>query len=291
MAYFNEKETGLLQYASLAVGIILFLTIFLFSGYTPGPPFWIPLDRRINTGLALSLLIMMVGPAILELSNTRYLRAVEENLPLFLRDVTNEVQSGVPLMFALENVSGKDYGPITKPLRQTMNRINVTSDIEGSLKWLGDQLVIPPAKRLTLVLIEAYNTGGRITDILESSLEIFTVLSKHKSDREGLTNPYIYVVYLGTGVFLVICWVLLTKFLTPLSLISLDPNVQSSGLVSALFNIDYYWAVLFWAAVLEAVVGGLLGGKIKSGRISNGLSYASVILGITIVFFNSALFR
>ena len=290
MAYFDERKTRLLQYTSLAAGIILLLAIFLSTGYVPGSPYWIPTDRRINTGLALSLLLMMGGPAIIEWSNTRYLKAVEENLPLFLRDITSEVHSGVPLMFALENSSTKYYGPITKPLRRAMNRINVTSDIEGSLIWLGDQLVIPSAKRLTLVLIEAYNTGGRITDILETSLEMFTLLSKHKNDREGLTNSYIYVVYLGTGVFLIISWVLLTKFLVPLSEIRLDPNVQASGLVSSLFNVDYYWAILFWAAVIEAIVGGLLGGKIKYGRLSKGLLFASVLLGITIAFFNSALF-
>ena len=61
--------------------------------------------------------------------------------------------------------------------------------------------------------------------------------------------------------------------------------------MSSLFSVDYYWAILFWAAVLEAVVGGLLGGKIKYGRLSKGLSYASVMLVITIVFFNSTLFR
>jgi len=289
MVYFDEKKTRLLQYSSLAAGILLLLAIFLSTGYVPGPPYWIPVDRRINTGLALSFLIMMGGPAILEWSNTRYLKSVEENLPLFLRDITNMVHSGVPLMFALENASTKDYGPITKPLRRAMNRINVTSDIEGSLIWLGEQLVIPSAKRLTSVLIEAYNTGGRITDILESSLEIFTVLTKHNSEREGLTNSYIYVVYLGTGVFLIICWVLLSKFLAPLSELTLDPNMQASGLVSSFFNLDYYWAILFWAAVIEAIVGGLLGGKIKYGRLSKGLSFASVILGITVVFFNYAL--
>ena len=289
MVYFDEKKTRLLQYSSLAAGILLLIAIILSTGYVPGPPYWIPVDRRINTGLALSLLIMMGGPAILEWSNTRYLKSVEENLPLFLRDITNMVHSGVPLMFALENASTKDYGPITKPLRRAMNRINVTSDIEGSLIWLGEQLVIPSAKRLTSVLIEAYNTGGRITDILESSLEIFTVLTKHNSEREGLTNSYIYVVYLGTGVFLIICWVLLSKFLAPLSELTLDPNMQASGLVSSFFNLDYYWAILFWAAVIEAIVGGLLGGKIKYGRLSKGLSFASVMLGITVVFFNYAL--
>jgi flagellar protein FlaJ len=291
MVYFDEKSKQIVQYVSFGVGIVLFILLFITGGYVPGPPFWIPIDRRVNTGFALCFLLMMGAPALIEWVNNQFLNDVEENLPLFLRDITNEVQSGIPLMFALESASSKDYGQITKPLRQTMNRINVTSDIEGSLTWFGEQLVIPSAKRLSLVLIEAYSTGGVVTEILETSHEIFTVLSKHKSDREGLTNPYLYIVYLGTVVFLIISWVLQTKFLKPLAEIALDPDIQSTGLVSAIFNIEYYWAILFWAAVLEAIVGGLLSGKIKHGKLSKGLSYASILLLVTIVFFNSSLFR
>ena len=276
--YFNEQDQQRVRYVSIGVGVLLFLVILATGGYFPEPPYWIPTDRRFNTGLSLSLLLIMGAPALVEWINSRYLNKVEKYLPLFLRDITNEVQSGVPLMFALESASTRDYGPITEPLRQTMNRINVTSDIEASLIWFGEQLVLPQAKRLSLILIEAYSTGGVVTEILEASNEIFTILSKHKSDREGLTNPYLYIVYLGAFVFLIICWVLHQKFLIPLAQISLDPNVQATGLVSDLFNVDYYWAILFWAAVIEAIVGGLLGGKIKHGSIVKGLSYASVLL-------------
>ena len=291
MVYFDEKSRQIVQYASFGMGFVLLVLIFITGGYTPSPPFWIPIDRRINTGFGLCFLLMMGAPALMEWVNNQFLNDVEENLPLFLRDLTNEVQSGVPLMFALESASTKDYGQITKPLRQTMNRINVTSDIEISLTWFGEQLVIPQAKRLSLVLIEAYNTGGVITEILETSHDIFAILSKHKSDREALTNPYLYIVYLGTAVFLIISWVLQTKFLVPLAEIAADPNIQATGFVSPIFNVEYYWAILFWAAVLEAIVGGLLGGKIKHGKLSKGLSYASVLLLVTIVFFNTGLFR
>ncbi len=290
MIYFDEKQVRIIQITGFAVGIGLLLLIFITSGYTPSSPFWVPLSRRINTGIALGILLIILVPSIVEWTNNKYLNAVEDNLPQFLRDVTNEVQSGVPLMFALETASTHDYGPITEPLLQTMDRINVTSDIEGSLLRFGEELVVPQAKRLSLLLIEAYNTGGSVTDILESSLEIFTVLSNFKKDRESLTNPYMYIVYLGNFVFLVISWVLLTKFLAPFSQMALDVNVQASGFVSGMFRLDYYWAVLFWAAVIESVVGGFIGGKIKHGKISGGLIYASILLLITIFFFNSWLF-
>ncbi len=290
MIYFDEREAQIIQIASLAIGFILLALILLTGGYFPESPYWIPLSRRINTGLGLSLLLMLIAPSFIEWSNGRYLNAVEENLPLFLRDITNEVQSGVPLMFALETASTHDYGPINQPLQQTMDRINVTSDIEGSLLWFGERLVVPQAKRLSLILIEAYSTGGRVTDILESSLEMFTILANFKSERDSLTNPYLSIVYLGNVVFLIISWVLLKRFLLPLSLLNVDVNVQASGLVSNIFNLDYYWAVLFWAAVIESIVGGLIGGKIKHGKLTKGLFYACILLLITIFFFNSWLF-
>lgn len=291
MIYFDEKEQKTIQIASLTIGLILLVLILLTGGYLPEAPYWIPLNRRINTGLGLSLLLMLIVPSFIEWNNNRYLKEVEANLPLFLRDITNEVQSGVPLMFAMESASTHDYGPITLPLQQTMNRINVTSDIEGSLLWFGERLVIPQAKRLSLILIEAYSTGGSITDILESSLEMFTVLANFKSERDSLTNPYLSVVFLGNVVFLIISWVLLKRFLLPLSELNVDVNVQAAGLVSNIFNIDYYWAVLFWAAVIESIAGGLIGGKIKHGKLTKGLFYACILLLVTIFFFNSWLFR
>ena len=290
MIYFDEKQVQLVQIASIVIGLILLVLIFLTGSYFPASPYWIPLSRSINTGLALSILLMMIAPAYIDWTNNKYITAVEENLPLFLRDITNEVQSGVPLMFAMETASTHDYGPITEPLQQTMDRINVTSDIEGSLMWFGERLVIPQAKRLSLILIEAYSTGGRVTDILESSLEMFTILANFKGERDSLTTPYMYIVYLGDFVFLIISWVLLTKFLIPLSTITSDVNVQASGLVSNVFNVDYYWAVLFWAAVIESVVGGFIGGKIRHGKLSKGLIYACILLLVTILFFNSGLF-
>ncbi len=232
----------------------------------------------------------MLAPAYIEWSNSRYISAVEENLPNLLRDITNEIQSGVPLMFALEGATKNDYGPITEPLLMTMNRINFTADIEGSFSWFGDRLVVPQGKRLSLILTEAYNTGGNLTDILVSSHEIFSILSDFKEERESLSTPYLYVIYLGLFVFLTISWVLITRFLGPISEMVGDQNIQSVDLISGFFNIDYYWAILFWASVMESIVGGLIGGKIKYGKLGRGVIYASIMLSITILFFNSRLF-
>ena len=192
-------------------------------------------------------------------------------------------------MIAFEESSLNNYGPLNVPLRLTVNRINVTSELEKSLLWFGEKLISSQAMRLSHILIEAYNTGGSIVEILETSLDTFVKLGKNRNDRETLVNPYIYVVFLGNFIFLFISWVLINKFLGTMIQAQLDSNIQSS-MFSIEYNTNYYWSILFWASTIEALVGGMIGGKIKYGSLKNGLIFSSILVILTISFFNSPLF-
>jgi flagellar protein FlaJ len=288
--YIGENKARKIQVISVILGILIIGILFMTTSYSPESPFWIPLERRLNTGLALSILIMMGPQALVEWTNKRFIRGVEKRLPIFLRDITNGVQAGVPLMLAIEDASLNDYGPVNYPLRIAINRINVTSDIEDSFLNLGRQLITPQAMRLSYILIEAFGTGGSVIEILETSLDTFTKLSKHRNERETLVNPYLYVVFLGNFIFLLISWVLIEKFLRTMLTSITEISVQSSGLFTTDINMNYYWSILFWAAIIESIVGGLIGGKIKYGMLRQGLIFSCVLLLITILFFNSPLF-
>ena len=288
--YISKPNSRKIQIISVVLGILLISILFITSTYTPKPPFWIPLDRRLNSGLVLSILIMICPYAIVEWNNYRFQKIVNKQLPVFLRDVTNKVQAGVPLMVAIEDSSYNDYGPLNLPLRMTISRINLSSDLEKSFLSFGEELITPQAMRLSHILIESYNTGGSIVEILETSLDTFVKLIETRNDRENLVNPYITVVFLGNFVFLLISWVLLNKFLGSMAEVLLDTSIQSSGLFTSNFNLNYYWSILFWAATIESIVGGIVGGKIKYGTLRNGLFFSSILMIITLIFFNSPLF-
>lgn len=286
VVYIEDRYRRIIFAASAAVSVLVLGAIILGTGFVPGPPYWIPIDMKINTAFASVVLLFLLAPTIVEFNNAKYLRGVERNLPRLLRDITDEVASGIPLMFALENATSNNYGPITDPLRQTVIRINTTANIEESFTWLAGKLIHPQARQFSVVMQEAYNTGGRITDILESSFELFTTLDRFREERNSLTGPYMMIVYLGTLVFLATSRVLLVNFIKPLTDIAGDDVMSGSGLVSEVLTYGYYKSILFWAAVAESVSGGVLGGKIRYGRIYSGLQYAAILLLITILFFN-----
>jgi flagellar protein FlaJ len=264
------------------------MTVMVLLGiFIPTPPYYIPTAVPINNGIILGIILVFAGPAYVEFKNSRWLRGIDLNAPRLLRDVTETVQSGVPLFRALEEASTRDYGPITKHLETAMVQFNFTSDLEGSLKWLGEKLVRPSMKRITTIIIEAYKTGGDIIDVLNTSVEIFNDVAEFNEERRSQMKPYLLIVYLGTLIFLVISWLMLTRFLAPMVSTSADPMILSSGFINRTLDIEYYRGILFWAAVMEAIFGGLIIGKIVEGKVAAGMIHSIILLLITVILFNT----
>lgn len=283
--YFKRKYKLAVWAVSALIGIFLFIETLRTGVYVPTTEYMIPLNQKVNNTLVLSILITIIPPAFIEYNNSVWLREVDNNIPRLLRDLTESIRSGLSLFDALELAAEKDYGPITPHLEQAMVKFRLTSDLEGSLIWLGEKLIRPSAKRVVTILLEAYETGGRMIEVLETSVDMFTSLAEYKDEKDAQVGPYILLVYVGNIIFLGISWTIIAQFLGPLAKTSQDPLVAQSGMIRML-NIDYYKSILFWSAIIEGLMGGLVAGKIKDNRIGGGLIHSVILLLISIVFFN-----
>lgn len=285
--YFEQKYLRAMYGFSVVIAVLLVLVISIQGIYTPTPPYYIPTKASVNNGIIIGLVLVLAGPAIMEFSNSRYLRRVDLNAPRLLRDVTETVRSGIPLFRALEEASTRDYGPISKHLETAMVKFNLTSDLEGSLYWLGERLIRPSMKRIATILIEAYKTSGDIIDVLNTSVVIFNDVAEFNEERHSQMRPYVMVIYLGLFIFLVISWLMLTRLLAPMVSTTSDPLIQGSGFLKRSLDIGYYKAILFWAAVMEALFGGLIIGKIVEGKVAAGMIHSIILLLITVILFNT----
>jgi flagellar protein FlaJ len=283
--YFEKRLKLMVWGVSITVALALFALTIIQGIYVPTTKYMIPITQKVNNVYALAILIAIFPSAIIELNNSIWLRQVDKNIPRLLMDVTESVRSGLSLFDALEMASVKDYGPISDHLEGALVRFNLTSDFEGALHWLGEKLVRKNAKRLVTILMEAYETGGRMIQVLETSVGMFTGISEYKDEKESQMTPYILLVYVGTIIFLGISFTILNQFLAPLMATAEDPMVAQSGIVQFI-DINYYKAILFWAGVLEGLLGGFVAGKIRDNRIGGGLIHSVILLLITIVFFN-----
>lgn len=93
-------------------------------------------------------------------------------------------------------------------------------------------------------------------------------------------------IYMATIIFLIIAYVVLHQFLTPLSAASTGTLVEESGLLAGVLDINYYTSILFWASIIESIFGGLIAGKIGDRTLSAGLRHSVILTIVTLAFFN-----
>ncbi|MFB0522947.1 MAG: type II secretion system F family protein [Candidatus Bathyarchaeia archaeon] len=284
--YFKQKYRIAVWAVSGSIGLSIMLIPILLGLYTPQGPYLIPLSQKVNNTMAFGLLIAFTFPAIVEFNNYRWSRQVERNIPKLLRDVAEAVRSGVTLPRALEEASQRDYGPLSKELEHAISMFILGASWEDSLMSLAHHLRRPSALRLSTILIEAHQTGGKMIEVLETSVDLFTSLDEYREEQYSNMRPYMMTIYMATIIFLIIAYVVLHQFLTPLYAASASATVKESGLLAGVLDINYYTSILFWASIIESIFGGLIAGKIGDRTLSAGLRHSVILTVLTLVFFN-----
>jgi len=284
--YFDFKSRIAVSVVSISVALTLVIIGFTQGLHTPTAPYFIPLSQRVNNYFSLGILLILLSPAIMEYNNSRIRRGIDIYTPRLLKDLTEAVKSGVPLFRALEEASVRDYGPISKPLESAMVKFRLTLDLNESLRWLGNKLDRPSFKRMCIILIGANKSGGDIVDILNTSTHMLTNLAEYREERYSQMKPYTFIVYLGTIIFIIISWLILVRFLSPIAVSTTDPVIGQSNVFSNILDVNFYKSILFWAAIFEAIFGGLVAGKITEGRLNSGLIHSVILVSLTVIFFN-----
>jgi len=284
--YMERKYSVAVWAVSGAVGLLIIL-VLVFSGlYVPRQPYFLPLSQRVNNAIALSVMIMLGFPAVVEFNNYSWKKQVERNVPRLLRDVTESVRSGMTLPRALEEASQRDYGPVSKELERAISMFVLGAKFEDSLMFLAERLRRPVALRMCTVLVEAQQTGGKLLEVLSTSVDLFSSLNAYKEEQYTNMKPYMMTIYMAALTFLIISFIMLHQFLAPLAATKGSAAVTQSGLLAGVYDINYYASLLFWASLLESVFGGLVVGRIVDRDLAAGLRHSLILMVITLAFFN-----
>lgn len=272
----------------MAEGLALVLTGFFRGIYNFDPPYYIPLDPAVNNLIALALFTVILPIAILSHVNQRHVNSVEENIPSFLINVAQSTESGLTLPRALREACKEDYGPVSSEIRNALLRLEFGSDFGAALQEAGRRLHHPRAMEFVTILIEAYNSGGNLKQIFSTSIDLYTSSKDHTEESQTELRPYVVLVYVGVPIFFVAAFIILQQFLEPT--IQAMETVQNSPGLGTPVSLDYLKSAFFWAAVFEAMFGGMVAGKIAHGSAILGLKHSAILLFLGIFFFNFLIF-
>ena len=285
--FFRKNLRAAVWGVSVAVGVIVMLSPLLLGQYSPQAPYLVPLDQRINNTITLGLIIALVFPAVVEYSNYSWIRQVEKAIPRLLRDISEAVRSGMTLAKAVEEASSKGIGPLSKELEHVMVVFVLGASWDEAVMSLAKRVKSATVSRFATILVEANQAGGKMNEVLDVSVELFSSLDEYKEEQYNNMRPYLFTIYLALGIFLIISYVMLYQFLAPLSA---SQGTTGGSTIANVLDINYYTSILFWASAVESFFGGFIAGKIGDRSYSAGLRHSVILLSITLIFFNVMVF-
>jgi archaeal flagellar protein FlaJ len=248
-----------------------------------------------DTVLGLGIVFALIPVAYVTYNNYRYLKSVERNIPRFMRDILESTNSGVILPRALIQASTQDYGPISHEIGVAMTKFSMGYDFKSSIFQSCERLRHPFMLQVGQIIIEAYAAGGKMREVLQSSVVLFNGLEQYDEQKQSELRPYTQLVYISVVIFLIIAYIIVSKFIGPLNTLPVSAKgvaglpVGTSSFSVGLSKIPsvYFESIFFVSSLLESIFGGIVAGKIVNASASAGLRHSVLLLVITIIVFNA----
>jgi flagellar protein FlaJ len=286
MPKIEPKEKKLVAIVSVTLGIVVGIATMIaaFILRFQNMPFtW---DQMI----ILAMIIAVFPGAVVEWLDLRWERGIDKNIPRLLREIAESGRTGLTLVRAIEVSADRDYGPLTPELKQLVAQLSWGTSLEDSLRSFARRARTKLAQRTADLVLEVSRSGGDTKEIMEQLNKHIGELQSIDRERYAQMRPYSAVVYIAFGVFLFTDMMLIRSFFT--QIIALQSSIlNTQGSTSTIFggisavDVDFLKTVMFHAVMVQAIIGGLVAGKMGEARLGAGLKHVLILLIIGFVSF------
>ena len=286
MPYFEVKGGRTLALAALSVALAVAPAVLAARSLDSAvwvelaPELELPWSSELYLFASLAVVALAAPYTAVSFANRRYVEAIEKSLPAFFEGLEEGVRSGMPLVKALETAARAVGGPLAREMLAVVARVEMGDTLEGALEGLVRRIPAPALRRAASLVLVAYQSGGRVGEVLGAAAEMYGMLRSYEEERRATMAPYAATVYVALAVFLLVATILLVVFIAPLEKMGGAAAQLLSPLPSPLFK-----AVFFLASAVQAVAGGLVAGKISRGTVKAGLIHAVAMLALVAAYF------
>jgi flagellar protein FlaJ len=234
-----------------------------------------------NELLLVAILVAVVPSAVLDYLNQKWVSAIEKQMPMLVRGVSESQETGVTIIKALEKVVEDKM--VGKPLSDEVKKLTVQmswgTSFEGALTKLKDRIGSPIVNRFCALVLEASRSGGQIKKVFTGTSGFMEEMKEMDEDTNAQMRPYIMIIYIAFFVFLFTAIILVRSFFTPLEGY---PQILSQ---LSIVGVKTYKDFFYRDMLVSALTGGLMAGKIGERRVLGGLKHAIVLSVVGYVAF------
>lgn len=253
------------------LGILLAVLVFILWTTDVIPQFF-------PESSLLILICLLIIASILPLSfayeiRNRYITGVENQLPEFLREISDMRDIGMTLQGAIHMIAENKTGVLSSEIQVVSEELKYGSSLSGALVRMEERIGLTTVKRAISLLVRASQVTDHIREILGIAVTDMEHYLKMKSKRFNVSFVYLAVIYLSFAIYLFASYEMNVAFIASFS--DFNVSFDTAGNVQDMFIIG----------IILAFFSGILAGQMSANTILSGLKHSVIMLILTIITF------
>ncbi|MFH1978055.1 MAG: type II secretion system F family protein [Candidatus Aenigmatarchaeota archaeon] len=228
-------------------------------------------------------LIVVVPPTLVFYATYKKNKQIEQQFLVFIRELTESINTGMTLPMALQYTAKKNYLALTPMVKNLAAQVDWGIPFERALETFAKTTNSVPIRRAISTIIQTYKMGGKISDTLAAIGKSLLTIERIRTERSTSVRAQIMTVYLIYFVFIFIL-ITLQVFLIPSLQVSEDlpgitANPAAVGVTDQVF-VDNF--IIF--IIIQGFFAGIVAGKMSEGSVVTGFKHSIllIIAGYTI---------
>jgi len=211
-------------------------------------------------------ILLLLPVSLTAFLNYRRLSGKEDNYPIFVRDLTLNIKTGMEPVKAIILLKDNDYGTLSEDVQLLASNLKLGVPVEEALDVMAVNTGSRKIKRTVSVISGAIRTGGEIKDVL-TMLSAYLINEREmKSEINSKLFTYQLIFYIIFVIYIAMNYFLISNIL---------PMMNESG-----FNVDleFYRTLMFRSTMLLGLFMGMVSGKVTKGSIAGSVPNVFLLL-------------
>lgn len=275
-----------LTFEEISKNILLGLTVVGFIGSLMYTINNFAYPENINIVLALPFVLFLAPYLIMSLYEIKRVESKMEVIPRFLRDIVDNVESGMDLISSIKATVDSEYGVLNEDIKKLVNQLSWGIDFEIAILHFANNVGSMDLKRDFLLVNEARKVGGHVEKILrEFSIKISTDNLRRKERRSNLASN----TFTGYVSFLIFIFIIVLIYNN--LFLGFGSTIEDSTLADPATQVDsssqtaVYLTLLMLLSYELAILSGFLFGLMQENNIISGAPHVVALTIITFIGF------
>ncbi len=277
----TEKKD--LNYREILQNVFLILAIFSFI--------YVLQYVFSNLNLAKEIIYIMVIPIlflipflVMKLYDVKRIESNMNVVPRFLRDIVDNVESGMDLISAINSTVNNEYGVLNIVIQKLSNQLSWGVTFDEAMLNFADNIGSKSLKRDFRLIVEARKVGGHVEKLLRELSEKINTDNLRTRARKSNLSSNTFTGYISFIIFIVIIIIVYNSLFVDISS-SFSGNSQMGSQTSGDDPLNIYLSLLVLLSYELAILSGFLFGLMENNNIISGAPHVVALSFITFVGF------